>query len=143
MTPSLRWTIPRGRSCRSCSNPFRPSASSSNYIGRRGTFPCMSSWWPSTVSSSSPSKASRRRRPPQCTCSYRCCSTHVDRPIVDGTGLNGYYDFPSLREIFLEHPDSALALSTLLRESFGLELKPEKESMDVLIVDHVQRPSPN
>lgn len=70
-------------------------------------------------------------------------STHVDRPIVDGTGLNGYYDFPSLREIFLEHPDSALALSTLLRESFGLELKPEKESMDVLIVDHVQRPSPN
>lgn len=70
-------------------------------------------------------------------------SRYVEHPILDRTDLTGSYDFSSLHEIALEHPDSAYALSGLLKERFGLELEPKRESTEVLVVDHIQRPSPN
>ncbi len=67
------------------------------------------------------------------------------RTVVDHTGLSGYFDFPSggIRDLYVERPDSAAAVSAFLTNRFGLELKPEEERTEVLVVDHVQRPSEN
>jgi uncharacterized protein (TIGR03435 family) len=73
-------------------------------------------------------------------------SRHVDRPIVDRTDLTGHYDFPPspfYRELAQDPPGSASGVSDLLRAHLGLELKPERVSMEVLVVDHVERPSAN
>lgn len=72
-------------------------------------------------------------------------SLHVDRPIVDRTDLTGYYDFPPIyRELAqMNRPESAFAVSDLLRTYLGLELKPERESTEVLVVEHIERPSAN
>ncbi|MBZ5581580.1 MAG: TIGR03435 family protein [Acidobacteriia bacterium] len=71
-------------------------------------------------------------------------SRHVDRPIVDRTDLTGYYEFPSIfKELAQDPPGSASGVSDLLRANLGLELKPERVRMEVLVVDHVERPSAN
>jgi uncharacterized protein (TIGR03435 family) len=66
-------------------------------------------------------------------------------PIVDKTGLTGNYDF-LLKWI----PDEAAADATsdpsifaALQESLGLRLASGKESVDVVVIDHVERPSKN
>lgn len=64
--------------------------------------------------------------------------------VVDQTGLKGNYDFT------LEfNPDPAKAddtrpsIFTALQEQLGLKFVPKKESVNVLVVDHVEQPSPN
>jgi hypothetical protein len=72
-------------------------------------------------------------------------SRYVDRPIVDHTGLNGYFTFASIPREYLAdlNDDPGASLSPLLKEYHGLELKPTVERTEVLVVDHVERPSAN
>lgn len=64
--------------------------------------------------------------------------------VVDQTGLKGTYDFT------LDfNPDPAKAddprpsIFTALQEQLGLKFVPKKETVNVLVVDHVEQPSPN
>jgi uncharacterized protein (TIGR03435 family) len=66
-------------------------------------------------------------------------------PIADNTGLTGNYDF-LLKWI----PDDAAADATpgpsifaALQESLGLRLTSGKEPVDVVVIDHVEKPSEN
>lgn len=66
------------------------------------------------------------------------------RTVLDKTGLNGIYDFT------LEFtPDDTLTESSAptlfkaLQEQLGLKLEPGKNSVEVIVVDHVERPSGN
>jgi uncharacterized protein (TIGR03435 family) len=67
----------------------------------------------------------------------------VGRPVIDATGVDGEY------KIFFQWAgdnsiDSPLpSLSTALREDLGLELKSQTAPVDVLVVDHVEKPTPN
>ncbi|MGC1872107.1 MAG: TIGR03435 family protein [Acidobacteriaceae bacterium] len=77
----------------------------------------------------------------------------VGRPVVDQTGLAGNYDFT------LEFTPESTALSPAaagtqqsaqgptfleaLKEQLGLKLKPTKAPLNVLVIDHVEKPSPN
>jgi uncharacterized protein (TIGR03435 family) len=61
------------------------------------------------------------------------------RPIVDKTGLNGYFAFT----FEMPGPDEPGALYTALQEQLGLKLEPARAPIDVLIVDHIQRPTEN
>ena len=80
----------------------------------------------------------------------------VDRPMVDHTGLTGKFDFqltflPNESQ-FDGHPpvttsegeaNPAPDLVEALRQQLGLKLRAEKVLTDVLVIDRVERPSPN
>jgi uncharacterized protein (TIGR03435 family) len=69
----------------------------------------------------------------------------VDRPVIDKTGLNGTYDYK------LEWGDDMAAgadpgvvsIFTAFREQLGLRLQPTKATVQVLIVEHAEKPSAN
>lgn len=70
----------------------------------------------------------------------------LQRPVVDATGLSGNFD------IDLQWtPDPALppgvvdsgAMFTAIREQLGLRLQPARAPLDVLVIDSVERPTPN
>ncbi len=71
--------------------------------------------------------------------------TGIDRPIVDRTGLQGSYGFAlkfapvGAANADLEHPE----LVTALREQLGLKLEASRAPVDVLVVDSVEKPTPN
>jgi uncharacterized protein (TIGR03435 family) len=73
----------------------------------------------------------------------------VGRPIIDRTGLKGRYDIelqysiaatPSTAADQADAPSSAF---TAIQEQLGLKLEPQKERLDVLVIDQVELPTPN
>jgi uncharacterized protein (TIGR03435 family) len=70
-------------------------------------------------------------------------SFNVGRPVIDKTGLTGDYDFTLMWAGDTTENSSLPSLPTALREKFGLELKPQTGPVNILIVDHVEKPSPN
>ena len=77
----------------------------------------------------------------------------LGRPVVDETGLSGTYDFtlewtpePNGSTPPEQGAQSEVQGSTFLealKEQLGLKLKPTKGPVDVLVVDHIERPSEN
>jgi bla regulator protein blaR1 len=75
---------------------------------------------------------------------------NIDRPVVDRTGLSGAFDFTIEYALSPEgsrdgaQPDLAgTEFLDALREQLGVELKPANGQVQMLIVDHVERPSEN
>jgi uncharacterized protein (TIGR03435 family) len=69
----------------------------------------------------------------------------IPRPVVDQTGLTGFYDF-TLHWTSYPDPetgDTAASFRQALRDQLGLELKPTRAPIDVLILDHVDHPTEN
>lgn len=84
----------------------------------------------------------------------------LDRPVIDKTGILGRFDFhvefsrdeatPGLRG---PSPDAGLpgaasdpsgpTIFTAIREQLGLKLVPGKGPVEVLVIDHVERPTGN
>jgi uncharacterized protein (TIGR03435 family) len=72
-------------------------------------------------------------------------SNVVGRTVVDKTGLTGNYDFdlkwtPDDQQ---GTPDAGPTLFTALGEQLGLKLESTKAPVDVVVIDHVERPSEN
>jgi bla regulator protein BlaR1 len=69
------------------------------------------------------------------------------RIVVDQTGLQGLYDF----QLTWRPPQSdaeqegggELPLQTAIQEQLGLKLVPSKASVEVIVIDHIERPSEN
>ncbi|MEO6807410.1 MAG: TIGR03435 family protein [Edaphobacter sp.] len=72
-------------------------------------------------------------------------STMTKHPVVDKTGLTGRYDIDiEWAPDELEGTnDAGPSIFTVLREKLGLKLVPIKAQVDVLVVDHIEKPSPN
>jgi uncharacterized protein (TIGR03435 family) len=84
---------------------------------------------------------------------------NLNAPVVDKTGLLGFYDFtldlsspasspqaqepPGPAEPRLEGPERNADLITALREQLGLKLEYRKTPVEVFVIDHVERPSEN
>ena len=67
------------------------------------------------------------------------------RPIVDKTGLQGNYEF-TLRYALQPNPDpanDAPTIFTALEEQLGLKLVPDRAPLQVVVVDHIERPTEN
>jgi bla regulator protein blaR1 len=75
----------------------------------------------------------------------------TDRPIVDRTGLSGLFDFTvewshQLQALSVgPEPDVSgmMSLSDALRDQLGLKLESTTGAVDVLVIDHVEEPTPN
>ena len=65
----------------------------------------------------------------------------VGRPVIDKTELRGYYEV-SLK-YSMATADDAPVLPTALREQLGLMLQPVDAPTDVLVIDHIERPTGN
>lgn len=69
-------------------------------------------------------------------------------PIVDQTGLKGTYDFTlkwssQQSAAGQENRADAPAFFTAIREQLGLKLVPSKGRVEVIVVDHIERPTEN
>lgn len=63
------------------------------------------------------------------------------RVIVDKTGLSGRYDF-TLRYTLQPGPnDDTPSIFTAVEEQLGLKLMPDTAPLDVVVVDHIERPT--
>ena len=78
----------------------------------------------------------------------------VGRPVVDRTGLVGTFNFklnwtpteaatPNGLDPLSMPDQTGPSIFTTVREQLGLELKATKGPAEVLIIDHVERPSMN
>ena len=70
-----------------------------------------------------------------------------DRPVIDRTGLAGTYDLkleatPEWR--IDSNPDpNEVSIFTAVKEQLGLKLETQKAMIEILVVDHVEKPSAN
>jgi bla regulator protein BlaR1 len=74
----------------------------------------------------------------------------LDRPRLDQTGLVGSFDFSIefTAEFKGPSPDfqsnpSGITLLEALKDQLGLKLKSQKAPVEVLVIDHVEKPSQN
>jgi uncharacterized protein (TIGR03435 family) len=82
-------------------------------------------------------------------------SRYLGRPIFDGTGLLGSYDFkmtwtPGETEQTLPAGEnaapvdsSATSIFSALQDQLGLKLESKTVPIEVFVIDHVERPSEN
>jgi uncharacterized protein (TIGR03435 family) len=76
-------------------------------------------------------------------------SRGLDRPIINKTGLSGEFeytiDWVQLGNARRDDPDGFAmgALSPALEKNLGLKLEPAKDQVEILVIDHVERPSDN
>jgi uncharacterized protein (TIGR03435 family) len=67
-------------------------------------------------------------------------STAVQRPVVDRSGLPGKFDF------ILEFDDNGVARPTLfaaMQQQLGLRLQPSRAPFPALVIDRIERPTPD
>jgi len=72
----------------------------------------------------------------------------VEKPVLDKTGLAGRWDFAfDFTKYLTDEPkgldDFLLVLNTTLQGELGLKLEPEKDVVDVMVIDHVAKASAN
>ena len=75
---------------------------------------------------------------------------HLGRPVLDQTGLSGKFDF-SLE--FVPQPQAPApeaqpeptgpTFLEALRDQLGLELKSTSQAVEVVVIDHIEEPTPN
>jgi uncharacterized protein (TIGR03435 family) len=71
----------------------------------------------------------------------------VDRPVLDKTGLTGKYDVkleatPEFRINNNPQPED-ISVFDAVQNQLGLRLEPQKAMIEVLVVDHIEKPSAN
>ncbi len=69
-------------------------------------------------------------------------STFVGRPVVDQTGLAGVFD-ATLDFAPEEEESDSPSIFNALREQLGLKLEAGKAPVEVLIIERIERPTPN
>ena len=78
---------------------------------------------------------------------------HLSRPAIDETGLRGTFDFqlqyspesdagPTPVATAQDEPQGP-TFREAIEDQLGLKLKPTMAPLDVLVIDHVEQPSPN
>lgn len=72
----------------------------------------------------------------------------INRPVIDGTGLTGEYTIKleATPEFVLSRGDpqpSDVTIFTAIQRQLGLKLKSQNANIEVLIVDHIDKPSAN
>jgi uncharacterized protein (TIGR03435 family) len=75
----------------------------------------------------------------------------LQMPVVDETGLTGKYDFtidftpylPDAHNMDVNRPDSTSILMAAMEGELGIKMETRKTQVDVMVIDHVEKPSAN
>ncbi len=72
-------------------------------------------------------------------------TSQIETPVVDHTGLTGYYDFTLQfgRPWSANNPESWPDIVTATQEQLGLKLESIKAPIEVFVIDHMEMPSAN
>lgn len=81
---------------------------------------------------------------------------YFDRPLLDKTGLTGGFDFTlefnpqppgmtaaTAAELGVAEPDPGLPIAASIRGQLGLRVVSARGPVEMLVIDHAERPSPN
>lgn len=73
---------------------------------------------------------------------------HTHKNVIDQTGITGTYNFTlqfhgTLSDMTPDDGTNWPPLETAVREQLGLQLKETKAPMQVVVIDHIEMPSPN
>jgi uncharacterized protein (TIGR03435 family) len=66
----------------------------------------------------------------------------VPRPVVDRTGLPGTYSF-SMRFAHTTEDFDNPDVATALQEQLGLKLESSSTNLEMVVIDHIEKPDPN
>jgi len=72
----------------------------------------------------------------------RMLQSFLDGPVRDRTGLTGRYDF-QVRIVPTPGEERGYDYDAYSLSDLGLELKRGTENRPILVIDHVERPTPN
>lgn len=75
-------------------------------------------------------------------------ASEVQRKVVDRTGLTGVFDIdlhwlPDGPAAATSSSEPAVSIFTALQERLGLKLEATTGPVDVLVIDHIERPTEN
>ena len=76
-------------------------------------------------------------------------TSHVGRPVIDKTGLTGSFDYELRWTPDEPSPDGGAAraggpsIFAAVEEQLGLKLEPQRGPVEVLVIDSIERPTPN
>jgi bla regulator protein blaR1 len=70
---------------------------------------------------------------------------HLDRPLVNRTGLTGRYDFELKFKLSLTEAQGldGESIYTAMEEQLGLHVQPDRAAVEVLVVEQIRRPGEN
>lgn len=71
----------------------------------------------------------------------RILSNYTDRPVIDRTGLQGTYGIKL--DFSVGHGDDRPIIFAAVQEQLGLKLEPGRAPIEVLVIDHIEKPTPN
>jgi uncharacterized protein (TIGR03435 family) len=74
-------------------------------------------------------------------------SRYLEHPVIDKTGISGSFDFKVQNEGYdsnadFTHDEVISSILTSVRE-IGLKLTPAKGPIETIVIDHVEKPTPN
>src|ERR1700735_5427262 len=75
----------------------------------------------------------------------------LQMPVVDETGLTGKYDFvldftpylPDSKNMGPDRPDTTSILMAAMEGELGIKMETRKTQVDVMVIDHAEKPSGN
>jgi uncharacterized protein (TIGR03435 family) len=67
------------------------------------------------------------------------------RPVIDETGLSGLFDadIEFALDVSASIPPEGITVFTAVEEQLGLKLEPTRGSVEVMVIDHIERPTPD
>lgn len=73
---------------------------------------------------------------------------HLHKSVIDQTGITGTYNFTlqfhgALSDMETDDESKWPPIETAIQEQLGLQLKDTKAPLQVLVIDHIEMPSPN
>jgi uncharacterized protein (TIGR03435 family) len=69
-------------------------------------------------------------------------SGYLQKPVIDQTGLKGFFDFSYEYATDNAEPDVTSCILTSL-QGIGLKLKPSQGPVETIVIDHAEKPSAN
>jgi uncharacterized protein (TIGR03435 family) len=69
--------------------------------------------------------------------------SHLGTPVLDRTGIQGEFDFKLGPFAGDDNPDSGPSIFSVIQEQLGLKLETAKGSIEMLVIDHAEKPSAN